>query len=190
MDEKSATSYITGRLKLPFQIGNRRARMGLQSTQNLPSGGSEEMRINAIGTASQFTRERAVDEPQYAAAQSPVMRTFEQALSAVARVHVAVLLVGEPGVGKRLMARRLHQRSPYWELRLQRIVCAEAEPRAFSQGHANYDGGMQSADLGMVLLEEIADLPLPAQASLLQAMQENRGLRYVATSRKNLEREV
>jgi two-component system response regulator AtoC len=118
------------------------------------------------------------------------MRSFEQALSAVARAHVQVLLVGEAGVGKRLMAQRLHQRSPYWELRLQRVRCAEAEPHAFSNGCANYDGGMQSADVGMVLLEEITELSLPAQASLLQAMQDNRGVRYVATSRKNLEQEV
>jgi len=148
------------------------------------------MHIDSVGSVRGSKPDPAAVELEYAVAQSSVMRGFEQALNAVARANVPVLLTGEAGVGKRLMARRLHQRSPFWELRLQRVVCADADPSSFKDVHARANGGVHGPDVGIVLLDEIADLSLVAQASLMENLQQNPGVRYVATTKKNLEQEM
>ncbi len=148
------------------------------------------MAISPVGSVLEALPGPANGGVEVAIGQSAVMRGLEQALSQVADAPLPVLLVGEDGVGKRLMARRLHQQSVHRHLELERVVCSGLAPGALSLGGAHRDHGPNGGWNAVVVLEEIGDLSLPAQATLLESLQHNSGVRYLATTKKNVEQEV
>lgn len=148
------------------------------------------MAISSVGSVLEAVPGRAHGGVEVAIGQSAVMRELEEALSQVADAHLPVLLVGEDGVGKRLMARRLHQQSVHGHLELERVVCSGLAPSARSLGGAYRDHGPNGGWNAVVVLEELGDLSLPAQATVLESLQHNSGVRYLATTKKNVEQEV
>jgi DNA-binding NtrC family response regulator len=113
----------------------------------------------------------------------PMQWLFSQVLQ-VARGTGSVLIVGESGVGKELVARAIHRESPLANRPYLAVNCASIpEPLIESEffGHTAgaFTGALRArkglfleADGGMLLLDEIADLPLPTQAKLLRVLQE------------------
>src|SRR5262249_5513054 len=107
-----------------------------------------------------------------------------QMVDRIARGTISVLLLGETGVGKELMAERIHRSSPRSGKPLVRINCAAlAEPLIASElfGHergaftgADRDkaGLLEAAEGGTVFLDEVGELPLALQAKLLRAVEE------------------
>ena len=91
--------------------------------------------------------------------------------------HAIVLLRGESGVGKELMAQALHEASPRKDKPLIKINCA-ALPSALIEGElfgwqkGAFTGVFQQADKGTLFLDEIGDLSLSAQAKLLRVLQD------------------
>ena len=139
----------------------------------------------------------------------PIRRVLEQ-IRQVAPTDSTVLLVGETGTGKTLLATHIHELSARSELAMVRVDCAhlspawlEGEPLAGENGvHAEVrrTGHLQLANGSTVFLDEIADLPLEAQASLTRVLQDREirpfgsakavpiNVRIVATTRKDLKR--
>jgi DNA-binding NtrC family response regulator len=115
---------------------------------------------------------------------SPVMRDLYARVHKVAPTHATVLINGETGTGKELVARALHRESPRRNHAIISVNCAaipetliEAElfgheKGAFTGAATNREGLVAAADGGTLFLDEIGELPLEAQARLLRVLQE------------------
>ena len=111
-------------------------------------------------------------------------RTLTQ-IEAVAATTASVLINGESGVGKEMVARAIHLHSPRADKPLVRVNCASIPSElfeseffghvrgAFTGAHKDRVGRMQLADGGTLFLDEIGEIPLEQQGKLLRALQEN-----------------
>lgn len=103
---------------------------------------------------------------------SPAMRRFSARLLELARTNVTVLVLGETGAGKDVAARALHDRSP--RAAHPRVVVDGALPDALVMaelaGDAERESAIERASGGTLVVDEVADLGLPAQAALLRLL--------------------
>jgi two-component system, NtrC family, response regulator AtoC len=109
---------------------------------------------------------------------------LETLIPQIADTNATVLLQGESGVGKGIVARLLHERSSRRERPFIRVNCAALplelleselfgyERGAFTGAVRRKPGKFELAHGGTLLLDEVADLPLPLQAKLLHALQD------------------
>jgi DNA-binding NtrC family response regulator len=116
--------------------------------------------------------------------RSPPMLRLADRIETIAQSDAPVLITGESGTGKELVARTLHERSSRRGKAFIAVNCAafpetllEAElfgheRGAFTGAVKRRDGRFKAADGGTLLLDEIAEVPLPAQAKLLRVLQE------------------
>jgi two-component system, NtrC family, response regulator AtoC len=116
--------------------------------------------------------------------RSPPMLRLLDRIDTIAQSDAPVLITGESGTGKELVARTLHERSARRAKPFVAVNCAafpetllEAElfgheRGAFTGAVKRRDGRFKAADGGTLLLDEIAEVPLPAQAKLLRVLQE------------------
>jgi PAS domain S-box-containing protein len=116
--------------------------------------------------------------------ESPALRKAMEDIAEVARTDATVLLLGETGTGKELLARAVHEGSPRRERRLVRVNCASIpenlveselfghEEGAFTGATRSRDGRFTLADGGTLFLDEVGELPLEVQAKLLRVLQE------------------
>ena len=131
-----------------------------------------------------YLREVAAPEFEGMVAESPAMRAVVEAVGRVAPAPTTVLVTGETGSGKELVARAIHARSPRSGRLFVALNCAaipaellEAElfgvtKGAFTGAAADRPGKFELADGGTLFLDEIGDMPLAMQAKLLRALQE------------------
>ena len=110
-------------------------------------------------------------------------RTLAQ-IEAVAQTPVSVLILGESGVGKEMIARAIHTKSDRCDKPLVKVNCAsipkdlfESEffghvRGAFTGAHQDRLGRLQLADGGTLFLDEVGEIPLSQQGKLLRALQE------------------
>jgi len=117
-------------------------------------------------------------------AGSEIMRKLDATISQVATTDATVLIQGESGVGKGLIAKILHARSLRREKPFININCAalpsellESElfgydKGAFTGAHHRKSGKFEMAHKGTILLDEMGELPFPLQAKLLQVLQD------------------
>lgn len=118
------------------------------------------------------------------AARSAPMREVARLAQQVARSDLPVLIQGETGTGKEVVAQALHTWSPRRDRTLVKLNCSaipenlvESElfghvKGAFSGADRDRSGRFVTADGGTLLLDEIGDMPLAAQARLLRVLQE------------------
>ncbi len=118
--------------------------------------------------------------------RSPSVLTVMDTIQKVAETDVDVLIVGETGTGKELVARRIHALSARSGQRFVPADCAAIpenlleseffghERGAFTGATSRSMGLLEFADNGTLFLDEIAELPLPMQAKLLRTLQERR----------------
>jgi DNA-binding NtrC family response regulator len=116
--------------------------------------------------------------------QSPVMRRLFETIDRVADTDITVLIRGQSGTGKELVANALHYRSPRRAKPLVKMNCAALsrelveselfghERGAFTGAIARREGKFEAADGGTLFLDEVGDMPLETQAKLLRALQE------------------
>ena len=131
----------------------------------------------------------------------PAMLDLFERIHAAARTDAAVLVRGESGTGKELVARALHSRSQRRHAPLISLNCAAVpepliEPELF--GHPGADGAnpatpglVGTARAGTLFLDEVDELPLPAQHRLLQVLgagvERTADVRVIAATQRNLE---
>lgn len=116
--------------------------------------------------------------------RSPQMQEIFASLMRVAPTRATVLLTGESGVGKDLIARAIHFHSPRRDRPLVKINCSALpenlmeselfgyEKGAFTGAAATKPGKFEQADTGTVFLDEIGDVPQVIQVKLLRVLQE------------------
>lgn len=112
------------------------------------------------------------------------MRELFQQLTRAAKAPLPVLIRGETGTGKELIARELHRLSdraagPFVPVNTAAIAESLTESElfghkkgAFTGADSDRDGFFRQADGGTLFLDEIGDMPLPAQTKILRALQE------------------
>ncbi len=115
---------------------------------------------------------------------SPALRQVLEEIAQVAPTDATVLIIGETGTGKELVARAIHQKSHRHERPLITVNCAAIpatlieseffghEPGAFTGATKKREGRFALADKGTIFLDEIGELPLDLQAKLLRVLQE------------------
>jgi two-component system, NtrC family, response regulator AtoC len=113
-------------------------------------------------------------------------------LDRIAASAINVLILGETGVGKEVMARRMHERSPRADAPLLSVNCAaftesllESELFGFERGAftgatQSKPGLLESAQGGTVFLDEVGEMPLSLQAKLLRVLEQREVLRIGA----------
>jgi transcriptional regulator with GAF, ATPase, and Fis domain len=143
--------------------------------------------------------------------KSPALKHMLSQVEAVAQTPANVLVLGESGVGKELVARAIHARSPRAEAPLVKVNCASIPKELFESeffGHvkgaftgAQRDrvGRFQLADGGTIFLDEVAEIPLELQGKLLRVLQESEfervgdditrsvDVRVIAATNRNIE---
>ncbi len=117
---------------------------------------------------------------------SPSISRIKQTVARVAPSEARVLITGEPGTGKELVARWVHAQSARADGPLVEVNCAAIpselieselfghEKGAFTGATKQRIGKFEQADGGTLFLDEIGDMSLDAQAKVLRALQENR----------------
>lgn len=146
--------------------------------------------------------------------RSLVMREIFAKVKQLADTRTTVLLLGESGVGKELVAKALHYNSARLSQPFVAVNCAAIpeglleselfghERGAFTDAQSRRIGRFESAHHGTLFLDEIADLSFPCQAKILRALQEKKfmrvggteliesDIRLIAATNKNLEEEM
>jgi formate hydrogenlyase transcriptional activator len=145
---------------------------------------------------------------------SPALRTVLEQVERVASADSTVLIQGETGTGKELIAHAIHNASPRSGHPLIKLNCAAIpfdlleselfghERGAFTGAIAQKIGRFELADKGTLFLDEVGDIPLPLQPKLLRVLQEQEferlgsgrthrvDVRLVAATHRDLERMV
>jgi PAS domain S-box-containing protein len=146
--------------------------------------------------------------------RSKALKSMLAQVEAVARTPASVLILGESGVGKELVARAIHARSDRSEASLVKVNCASIPKElfeseffghvkgAFTGAHRDRVGRFQLADGGTIFLDEVGEIPLELQGKLLRVLQESEfervgdditrsvDVRVIAATNQNLERLV
>jgi DNA-binding NtrC family response regulator len=142
---------------------------------------------------------------------SPDMKSIASVIEQVSDSDVTVLIRGESGVGKELVARAIHQRSPRKDRPFVKVNCAALpaelleselfghEKGAFTGAAMTRIGKFEQADTGTIFLDEIGEMKAALQAKLLHVLQDgqfnklgsnkpiNVDVRVVAATNRNLE---
>ncbi len=144
----------------------------------------------AIQDRDQETKQRRYLEEEIRAefseivGESPALKTAFSMVSVVAPTDSSVLILGETGTGKELVARAIHKLGSRSEKAFVKLNCASIplglleselfghEKGAFTGAIAQKTGRFELADRGTLFLDEVGDIPLELQAKLLRVLQE------------------
>ena len=151
-----------------------------------------------------------VKNSELIAAKSPVMLKVLRDIEQVAPTATAILLLGETGTGKEVLAHAIRDRSPRHNMAFIKVNCSAIpaglleselfghEKGAFTGAHARKVGRLELAHRGTLFLDEVGDIPLELQPKLLRVLQEHEfervggtqtikvDIRLIASTNRNL----
>jgi transcriptional regulator with GAF, ATPase, and Fis domain len=173
--------------------------MAVIEERNLPAGEIHETLVRDFaGIEPQFDprlelrntcqQEAVVEDTTFGdlVGQSAALRHVGSQIDVVAPTEAAVLILGETGTGKELVAREIHRRSARKEGPLVRVNCASIPRELFESeffGHVRGSftgavkdraGRFETAEGGTIFLDEVGEIPLDIQNKLLRVLQEKR----------------
>jgi DNA-binding NtrC family response regulator len=146
--------------------------------------------------------------------RDPAMRALYDQATRAARSTISVLVLGETGVGKEVLARAIHDRSPRAREPYLELNCAALPPTllegelfgyekgAFTGASQARPGLLESADGGTVFLDEVGELPSQVQVKLLRVIEDRKvsriggraarklDVRFIAATNRDLDVEV
>ncbi len=145
---------------------------------------------------------------------STVIKTIYETIKRVAKTDARILITGENGTGKELVAQELHRQSPRSNKELIEVNCAAIhhelieselfghEKGSFTGAVKQHIGKFEQADGGNLFLDEIGDMSLQAQAKVLRAIEEGKiervggnakidvNVRIISATNKDLQEEI
>ena len=157
---------------------------------------------------------QSIEAPYEIVGKTPVMRALMEKIEKVASTPARVLITGENGTGKELVARALHRMSPRASKPFVEVNCAAIpgeliESELFGHMKGSFTGAIsdragkfEQANKGTLFLDEIGDMSLAAQAKVLRVLQDNVitriggakpisvDVRVIAATNKTLENEI
>lgn len=156
---------------------------------------------NDLESENQFLKmefANAIDAPDFVG-KSDAVRYVLHKIAQVAGTPATVLIEGETGVGKELVARAIHRSSPRAQMPFIGVNCAALPPSlieselfghergAFTGADRQRQGRFELADGGTILLDEIGEVSLDIQAKLLRVLQEGEFDRVGATTTRKVD---
>jgi two-component system, NtrC family, nitrogen regulation response regulator NtrX len=157
---------------------------------------------------------RVVEVRHQIVGESPHLKKVMDAIRRAAPTNATVLITGESGVGKELVARAIHRNSLRSRERFVQVNCAAIpddlieselfghEKGSFTGATEKQIGKFEQADKGTIFLDEVGDMSLKTQAKVLRVLQEGEverlgsartikvDVRVIAATNKNLEEEI
>jgi two-component system, NtrC family, response regulator AtoC len=152
--------------------------------------------------------------PAHIVVRDPVMRALYEQVTRAARGDLSVLILGETGVGKEVVARAVHDQSRrarkrYLALNCSALAPALLEAELFGHEKGSFTGAtlareglLETADGGTVFLDEVGELPVHVQVKLLRVLDEKKvwrlggrapldlDIRFIAATNRDLQAEV
>ncbi len=146
--------------------------------------------------------------------ESPAIKQVKDMIERVAPTDARVLIIGENGTGKEIVARKLHEKSNRADGPFVEVNCAAIpselieselfghEKGAFTSAYKSRKGKFELANGGTIFLDEIGDMSLAAQAKVLRVLEEQKltpvgsnksikiDVRVIAATNKNLKEEI
>jgi two-component system response regulator AtoC len=139
--------------------------------------------INSPGKKTTNHRQRTSSMDAEFVGNSPTIKNIKELTQVVANTALSVIIYGETGVGKEVIARELHRLSDRRKKKFVKVNCAALpselleselfgyEKGAFTGATRFKPGKFEIASDGVIFLDEIGDIPLPLQAKLLHVLQ-------------------
>jgi len=175
------------------------------------SSGQSPLQIPGSGATGEYTIETTADDAGGPVIASAAMEALFRTVDRLTTSVVPVLIQGETGSGKEIIAQAIHEGGPRHAKLMQAVNCAALPPQliestlfghekgSFTGAEKRTQGVFEAADGGTVFLDEIGELPAAAQAALLRVLETKRftrvgsndeievDVRIVAATHRNLE---
>jgi DNA-binding NtrC family response regulator len=147
---------------------------------------SIDKKLNRLNQENKLLRSQSFPENNGIIAQSPAMRTLLSSLEELAQSDMSILLTGDNGTGKSMLASYVHQRSSRSENSFVPVNMGaipeslfESEmfghlKGAFTDAKENRIGRFEMAEQGTLFLDELANIPMAQQAKLLRVLEEKK----------------
>ncbi len=215
--EAGGVDYITKPFEAEEVLARVRTHLQLRRVEELQRAFEEIQRLKAqLELQNSYLQEAVVEAKAFGAlvGHSAALKHIVSQIDLVAPTEASVLILGETGTGKELVAHEIHHRGARKDGPLVRVNCASVPRELFESeffGHArgaftgalrDRAGRFETAEGGTIFLDEVGEIPLDVQNKLLRVLQEKRyervgedrtrqaNVRVVAATNRDLKKEV